>query len=93
MIVRLHEKDSKGGSDDPGESRNDRRLPGRPSNGKPVTYGAKMVKTHWTPKDKEFFPDLTVRNVRGRIRNERGNRGPNGAAAFRSASWPISRRH
>ena len=33
---------------------------GFPGNGKPVPDGAKMAKIHWTPKDNEFFPQVTV---------------------------------
>src|SRR5215468_11370668 len=32
---------------------------GIPANGKPVPDGAKMAKIHWTPKQKEFFPQAT----------------------------------
>src|SRR6266550_740926 len=33
---------------------------GIPGNGKPVPDGAKMAKVHWTPKQNEFFPSVTV---------------------------------
>src|SRR5215475_805059 len=33
---------------------------GFPGNGKPVPDGAKMAKIHWTPKDHDFFPQVSV---------------------------------
>jgi len=33
---------------------------GIPANGKPFPDGAKMAKIHWTPKQNEFFPYVTV---------------------------------
>jgi hypothetical protein len=33
---------------------------GIPDNGKPFPDGAKMAKIHWTPKQSQFFPNVTV---------------------------------
>ena len=33
---------------------------GFPANGKPIPDGAKMAKIHWTPKENDFFPQVTV---------------------------------
>src|SRR5580692_8920926 len=50
-----------------------------------------------TPKQRQLVTDQPSprsrwpRNARGRTRKARGNPAPNGTAAFRSESWPISR--